>query len=364
GERGGGEAVGWGRQVGDRADQDDPDDAAVAGPGSVVQDLVGAGRVAGEDDAAVPAPAREGDHRPDVLDALPEALEGRARQVAAAAGDDVVAAVVGLEERDAGLVQPGREPAREAPARRKQRAEAVHPHDRRAAAPARLGDHTVEPDVVAGLDPHEGGGDADRSGHHRTLASSGDGVKGKRRRGPLRSIISQTCRRALSREAFSGEEDAMLTHEENELITRIDPGTAMGTTMRRYWIPALLASELPGPDCPPVRVKLLGEDLVAFRDTEGRIGLLEELCPHRRASLFFGGNGEGGLRSVSPGGRFAAPGRCVDMMNEPEELSFKHKIHQPSSPTAEIGGVVWAYMGPPDLQPPLPKFAWTQAPAT
>src|SRR5262249_18971601 len=137
----------------------------------------------------------------------------------------------------------------------------------------------------------------------------------------------------------------MLTHEENELITRIEPGTAMGTTLRRYWIPALLASDLPGPDCPPVRVKLLGEDLVAFRDTEGRIGLLEELCPHRRASLFFGRNEECGLRCVYHGWKFDVTGRCVDMMNEPEELSFKHKIHQPSYPTAETGGVVWAYMG-------------------
>ena len=78
----------------------------------------------------------------------------------------------------------------------------------------------------------------------------------------------------------------MLTREENELVTRISAGTPMGETMRRYWIPALLARELPEPDCPPVRVKLLGEELVAFRDTEGRVGLLDEYCPHRRASLF------------------------------------------------------------------------------
>jgi phthalate 4,5-dioxygenase len=157
---------------------------------------------------------------------------------------------------------------------------------------------------------------------------------------------------------------SMLTHEENELITRIGAGTPMGDTMRRYWIPALLARELPEPDCPPVRVKLLGEDLVAFRDTEGRIGLLEEFCPHRGASLFFGRNEECGLRCVYHGWKFDVSGRCVDMMNEPEELAFKHKIRQPSYPTVELGGLIWAYMGPPELQPPLPKFAWTQSPAT
>ena len=156
----------------------------------------------------------------------------------------------------------------------------------------------------------------------------------------------------------------MLTREENELVTRISAGTPMGETMRRYWIPALLARELPEPDCPPVRVKLLGEELVAFRDTEGRVGLLDEYCPHRRASLFFGRNEECGLRCVYHGWKFDVSGRCVDMMNEPEELSFKHKIRQPSYPAVEIGGIIWAYMGPPDLQPPLPKFAWTQAPAT
>ncbi len=116
----------------------------------------------------------------------------------------------------------------------------------------------------------------------------------------------------------------MLTREENELVTRISAGTPMGETMRRYWIPALLARELPEPDCPPVRVKLLGEELVAFRDTEGRVGLLDEYCPHRRASLFFGRNEECGLRCVYHGWKFDVSGRCVDMMNEPEELSFKH----------------------------------------
>jgi phenylpropionate dioxygenase-like ring-hydroxylating dioxygenase large terminal subunit len=138
----------------------------------------------------------------------------------------------------------------------------------------------------------------------------------------------------------------------------------MGHTMRRYWLPALLAWELPEPDCPPVRVRLLGEDLVAFRDTQGRLGLLEEYCPHRRVSLFFGRNEECGLRCVYHGWKFDVEGRCVDMMNEPEKLQFTQKIRTASYPTVEVGGIIWAYMGPPALRPPLPKFAWTQVPET
>lgn len=156
----------------------------------------------------------------------------------------------------------------------------------------------------------------------------------------------------------------MLSLEDNERLTRIDRSTPMGETMRRYWIPALLAWELPEPDCPPVRVRLLGEDLVAFRDTQGRIGLLDEYCPHRRASLFFGRNEECGLRCVYHGWKYDVDGRCVDMMNEPDDLHFKEKIHITSYPTVEEGGIVWAYMGPPDRIPAPPRFSWTQAPAT
>src|SRR6516162_6197436 len=107
----------------------------------------------------------------------------------------------------------------------------------------------------------------------------------------------------------------MLSREENELLTRTGPETAMGEVMRRYWIPALLAREIAEPDSPPVRVRLLGEDLVAFRDTKGRIGILDEYCPHRRASLFFGRNEECGLRCVYHGWKFDVAGTCVDQLN-------------------------------------------------
>jgi phthalate 4,5-dioxygenase len=154
----------------------------------------------------------------------------------------------------------------------------------------------------------------------------------------------------------------MLARDENERVTRVGWGTPMGEAMRRYWIPALLAVEVPEPDCPPVRVKLLGEELVAFRDSRGRIGLLDERCPHRQASLFLGRNEECGLRCVYHGWKFDVDGRCVDMLNEPEELSFAHKIRTGAYPTVEAGGIIWAFLGPAERRPAPPHFAWTQAP--
>ena len=156
----------------------------------------------------------------------------------------------------------------------------------------------------------------------------------------------------------------MLSKEENELVTRVGPGTPMGEVLRRYWMPLLLEEELPEPDCAPVRVRLLGEDLVAFRDTDGRVGLLDEYCPHRLASLFLGRNEERGLRCVYHGWKFDVEGRCVDMPNEPAETNFKDKVRALSYATAELGGVVWAYLGPPELKPELPAMEWLRAPAT
>lgn len=156
----------------------------------------------------------------------------------------------------------------------------------------------------------------------------------------------------------------MLTRQDNELVTRVGPGTAMGSFMRRYWMPALLSHELPEPDCPPARVPLLGEQLVAFRDTEGRVGLLEEFCPHRCASLFLGRNEESGLRCVFHGWKFDVEGRCVDMPNEPPETRFQDRIHQTAYPTVEMGGAIWAYLGPPEKRPGPPAMEWVRAPET
>jgi phthalate 4,5-dioxygenase oxygenase subunit len=148
----------------------------------------------------------------------------------------------------------------------------------------------------------------------------------------------------------------MLSREENELISRVGPGTPMGNLMRQYWLPALVSSELPSPDSDPVRVKLLGEELVAFRDSNGRVGLLANNCPHRGASLFFGRNEESGLRCVYHGWKFDAEGSCIDMPNEPAESDFRTRVRAVAYPTRERGGVVWAYMGPRTDLPPLPDL--------
>ena len=147
----------------------------------------------------------------------------------------------------------------------------------------------------------------------------------------------------------------MLTTQENELITRTGPGTPMGNLMRQYWLPCMLSSEVQA-DGDPLRVMLLSERLIAFRDSNGQVGLLAESCPHRGASLFFGRNEECGLRCVYHGWKFAADGTCVDMPNEPAESNFKHKVRAVSYPCVERGGVVWAYMGPRSTPPPLPDF--------
>src|SRR6266542_369139 len=152
----------------------------------------------------------------------------------------------------------------------------------------------------------------------------------------------------------------MISKEENELLCRTGPGTPMGELFRRFWLPVALSRELPKADCPPVRLRILSEDLVAFRDTTGRVGLLGRYCPHRGASLFFGRNEENGLRCVYHGWKFDLTGACVDMPSEPAESNFKAKVRARAYPTQERGGIVWAYMGPrtadelpilPDIEP-------------
>ncbi|GAA1183090.1 Rieske 2Fe-2S domain-containing protein [Pseudonocardia alaniniphila] len=148
----------------------------------------------------------------------------------------------------------------------------------------------------------------------------------------------------------------MLSAQDNELLTRVGPGTPMGELLRRYWTPALLISEVPTPDSDPVRVRLLGEDLVAFRDTNGRVGLIQENCPHRGASLYFGRNEECGLRCPYHGWKFDADGACVDMPSEPPNSVFKDKVTAKAYPTHESGGIVWTYMGPADKMTPFRDF--------
>jgi len=148
----------------------------------------------------------------------------------------------------------------------------------------------------------------------------------------------------------------MLSQDDNELLCRVGPGTPMGSLMRQYWIPALMSRELLGPDCPPVRVRLLGENLIGFRVTSGGIGLIQNACPHRGASLFFGRNEEDGLRCVYHGWKFDRQGFCVDMPSEPEESSFKSKVRARAYPCVERNDVIWTYMGTRQTPPPLPDL--------
>jgi phthalate 4,5-dioxygenase oxygenase subunit len=153
----------------------------------------------------------------------------------------------------------------------------------------------------------------------------------------------------------------MLTAEENAQLTRVGPGTLMGDLMRQYWIPVVLSSEL-APGGRVKRVRILGEDLVAFRGPSGGVGLLAEFCAHRRASLYFGRNEEPGLRCVYHGWQYDRGGRCIDMPNERPESNFQDKVIQPAYPCTERGGVVWAYMGSASPPPALPDLEWTLVP--
>jgi nitrite reductase/ring-hydroxylating ferredoxin subunit len=136
----------------------------------------------------------------------------------------------------------------------------------------------------------------------------------------------------------------------------------MGNLMREYWIPALRSDELPAPDCPPLRLRLLGENLIAFRVTSGKVGIVVNACPHRGASLFFGRNEEEGLRCVYHGWKFDVSGACVDMPSEPAESNFRSKVRVASYACAERGGMVWTYMGPRSTPPRLPDLEATMLP--
>src|SRR5713101_7071276 len=132
----------------------------------------------------------------------------------------------------------------------------------------------------------------------------------------------------------------MLSKEDNELITHVGPGTPMGDLLREYWIPAMMSSEVPAPDCPPARIRLLGENLIGFRTTSGKVGLIRNACPHRGASLFFGRNEEEGLRCVYHGWKFDHSGQCIDMPSEPAESNFRTKIRATAYRCHERTGVI------------------------
>jgi nitrite reductase/ring-hydroxylating ferredoxin subunit len=161
----------------------------------------------------------------------------------------------------------------------------------------------------------------------------------------------------------------MLSAADNELLTRTGPGTAMGGLLRRFWVPALLAEEVAEPQCAPVRLTIMHENLVVWRDADGRLGALEEHCAHRQASLYFARNesresrdGACGLRCVYHGWKYDIDGRCIDMPNEPAQSRFKEHIRIKSYPVAERGDVVWIYLGPGESIPALPDLEWAVVP--
>jgi phthalate 4,5-dioxygenase len=158
----------------------------------------------------------------------------------------------------------------------------------------------------------------------------------------------------------------MLSRENNELICRVGPGTPMGTLMRQYWIPALPSSEFVGADCLPKRMRLLGENLVMFRDSAGRMGALAEACPHRGASLYFGRNEEGGLRCAYHGWKFDITGACLETPTEQPERRerFRATIKARAFPCHEVNHMVWVYMGPRSEPPPFPRFEINTLPPT
>src|SRR6201999_4245982 len=154
----------------------------------------------------------------------------------------------------------------------------------------------------------------------------------------------------------------MLRKEQNDLLTQTGPDTPFGKMFRAYWVPALLAEELPENECPPVRVKLFSERLLAFRDTDGRYGLIDEFCAHRGVSLWFGRNEEAGLRCPYHGWKYDVTGQCIDVPSEPEASGFCNKIKLKSYPLIKIGDVLWTYMGPPEKEPPHPEWEFALVP--
>ncbi len=156
----------------------------------------------------------------------------------------------------------------------------------------------------------------------------------------------------------------MLTREENELLCRVEGGATMGQLMRRHWLPACLIEEVPEPDGTPVAIRLLGEDLVAFRDSDGRVGVMDRYCPHRGASLVFGRNEDCGLRCLYHGWKVDVEGNVVEMPSEPAASCAGQKIRHKTYPTHEHGGFVWAYMGPREEMPAFAPPPWAPGAST
>ena len=156
----------------------------------------------------------------------------------------------------------------------------------------------------------------------------------------------------------------MLKKQDNDLLTQTGPAAPMGELFRRFWLPALLSEEVAEAGGAPVRLQLLSERMLAFRDSNGKLGLIDEFCAHRGVSLWFGRNEEGGIRCPYHGWKYDVEGQCIDVPSEPAESGYCSKIKLKSYPLVEQGGVVWVYMGPPEQQPPLPAYEFSTVPAS
>ena len=154
----------------------------------------------------------------------------------------------------------------------------------------------------------------------------------------------------------------MLSREDNTLLTLTGAGTPMGDYLRRFWTPVLLSSELPQSEGAPKKLRVLGEDLLAWRDGSGQVGLVDPVCPHRGANLYYGRNEEAGLRCVFHGWKFDASGRCVDLPTSPADSAYRERIRIKAYPTQEWGGYIWAYMGQEAQPPELPQLAFARVP--
>src|SRR5947207_13912997 len=152
-----------------------------------------------------------------------------------------------------------------------------------------------------------------------------------------------------------------MNRKDSEDLVRVGPGTVMGKMMRQYWVPAAMSSELER-DGAPMRLMLLGEQLIAFRDSAGRVGVMDHKCPHRCASLFLGRNEEGGLRCVYHGWKYDVTGACVDMPSVPAERDFKHLVKAKAYKAVERNGLIWVYMGDRKEAPLLPMIEATLLP--
>jgi len=154
----------------------------------------------------------------------------------------------------------------------------------------------------------------------------------------------------------------MLSIKENETLAVIDRGSPMGDYIRRFWMPFLLSSDIPDADGEPVNITLMGETLLAFRNTSGKVGLIQRNCAHRWASLFYGRNEENGIRCSYHGWKYDISGQCVDMPTEDEASNFNEKVKIVSYPVVERGGALWAYMGPPEFKQEFPEFEFFNVP--